>query len=141
MRWSDQKWPDEGILPLCCWNLKILHFFSGNIPVIYQIEGNIHENALQTLNVYVLDVLKLYGSVNKRFCLRKIYIIIDTNFNKNINITAFQYAGARAHTHTPVSYTHLDVYKRQKHDTIFKALNIENTQNTKTCLLYTSRCV
>ena len=43
-----------------------------------------------------------------------------------------------------------------KHDTIFKALNIENTQNTKTyttithnntnlkyqsCLLYTSRCV
>ena len=27
-----------------------------------------------------------------------------------------------------------------KHDTIFKALNIENTQNTN-CLLYTSRCV
>ena len=55
-----------------------------------------------------------------------------------------------------VSYTHLDVYKRQvyisilcifdvecfeKHDTIFKAVNIENTKKTNIYTTITHRCV
>ena len=46
---------------------------------------------------------------------------------------------------TPVSYTHLDVYKRQMLLRLGKVININNetVQMTqcKHCLLYTSRCV
>ena len=37
----------------------------------------------------------------------------------------------------PVSYTHLDVYKRQVRDAAYRLVN----QGITTCLLYTSRCV
>ena len=57
---------------------------------------------------------------------------------------------------TPVSYTHLDVYKRQAQDAFEDALLmecredqirevfrniIESLENPYNCLLYTSRCV
>ena len=67
------------------------------------------------------------------------------------------YAGA-AHGPSPVSYTHLDVYKRQAdaialavkleggchHTAAMHSRNIENMNqmaNAIDCLLYTSRCV
>ena len=39
----------------------------------------------------------------------------------------------------PVSYTHLDVYKRQTLDTPMKRFDL--MQQVNSCLLYTSRCV
>ena len=50
--------------------------------------------------------------------------------------------GLSKHDRDPVSYTHLDVYKRQVwgHATI-QGNTITGTANAITCLLYTSRCV
>ena len=75
---------------------------------------------------------------------------------------ALPFAGAieMIHTYSPVSYTHLDVYKRQvpEYVTVFGTLTAEEQaklareieadfaipserQYYKSCLLYTSRCV
>ena len=61
-----------------------------------------------------------------------------------------RHAGMYRFPQRAVSYTHLDVYKRQPHDEaqalrdcsqIFLLRKPMTTDNSQTCLLYTSRCV
>ena len=59
-----------------------------------------------------------------------------------------QVLGLGAHEHGPVSYTHLDVYKRQQAKGEDRMKPLQEFVESKggeflfnTCLLYTSRCV
>ena len=61
-----------------------------------------------------------------------------------LTMRTFHSGGVAGDDITPVSYTHLDVYKRQELYSKIRPgepFSLDSAENLVTCLLYTSRCV
>ena len=78
-------------------------------------------------------------SYRRHFADRSYFVAIDSSKHFYFNDAADAYRG-RELGHTPVSYTHLDVYKRQIVRR-FRLLPCLWRLKARICLLYTSRCV